>query len=68
MISFTFLINLIYLKIYRNVTINHLSINLTFFENKELNTFWEIEDCKDTNKYFQTTYKNFFNEDISNKI
>jgi len=43
-----------------------LNVDLTFFENKELNTFWEIEDAKDTKKYLQITYKDYFNEDISN--
>lgn len=44
----------------KKVNINKKSINLSFFEGKKLNTFWDITD---DDKYIEITSKEFTNED-----
>lgn len=51
----------------KKIKLNKKEIDITFFENKELNTFWSIEFGKNNCNFIQIQPKDFFN-DRSTKI
>jgi hypothetical protein len=46
------------------VKLGKREVNVTFFENKRLNTFWDIEE----KEYKEVTHQEFFNNDTCNYL